>query len=65
MFKSIFKKTRQAIPAIAIVAFVVMILACRSSKYSIITEQQNNRTSKTERCLRIRFLTICHNESLR
>lgn len=40
MFKSIFKKTRQAIPAIAIVAFVVMILACRSSKYSIITEQQ-------------------------
>lgn len=43
MFKSIFKKTRQAIPAISIVAFVVMILACRSSKYSIITEQQDKQ----------------------
>ena len=43
MFKSIFKKTRQAIPAIAIVAFVVMILACRSSKYSIITAQQDKQ----------------------
>lgn len=43
MFKSILKKTRQAIPAIAIVAFVVMILTCRSSKYSIITEQQDKQ----------------------
>lgn len=43
MFKSIFKKTRQAIPAIAIVAFVVMILACSSSKYSTIKEQQDNQ----------------------
>ena len=43
MFKSILKKTKQAIPAIAIVAFVAMILACRSSKYSIITEQQDNQ----------------------
>lgn len=37
------KKTRQAIPAIAIVAFVAMILACSSSKYSTIKEQQDNQ----------------------
>lgn len=43
MFKSILKKTRQAIPAIAIVAFVAMILACSSSKYSTIKEQQDNQ----------------------